>query len=348
MHPVFTLITNTGLFSSVTFIPIGSSGAIYALVTMVIGITIGMIFLKEQMNPAKWIAVALSLIGCTCVTYAVLCGHVNKISNINMLNTSQNTYLPKMKLSKQLNATAEETTATSETYHNIKGATLANQGVKFDNDSLNKFTSSEISNSTTLDKKSYKSVNSTTLIPEVKANQTITFKSIEKSLILGIILAASGGLGGSIYIYLSKLFSNRGYHYSWITFWSSNIQGIYSLIMMLSFETIVIDLTIKEVFLVLGHSVLTGIGLVAHYAAICKGDVNVVCILLTAEIPMKVFVQFLIFPDMQIVHTNWLDIFGAALVVIATILLPLHEIFKDKCSTYNNNNEEYMLLESKE
>ena len=164
------------------------------------------------------------------------------------------------------------------------------------------------------------------------------------SLSLGISCAVFGGFGASIYMYLSKLLNNMDYHYSWITFWSSLIQSAYSFLFMICFEEIVISLSLYEIFLVLGHSILIGIGLVSHYVAICEGEINFVCIVFNAEIPMKVIVQFLIFPDMQIVQTNWLDIVGAMLVIIATILLPLHEILKNKLTMFKKE-EDYGLIE---
>ena len=75
--------------------------------------------------------------------------------------------------------------------------------------------------------------------------------------------------------------------------------------------------------------VLTTLSAKPFFEAIVYGEVNLVTIVFTSQIPMKVLFQFVIFPHMQKETTDWLDILGAMLVMLGLTGLPTYQLIRD-------------------
>ena len=95
--------------------------------------------------------------------------------------------------------------------------------------------------------------------------------------------------------------------------------------------------------------VLTTLSAKPFFEEIVYGEVNLVTIMFTSQIPMKVLFQLIIFPYMQKEVTDRFDIVGAMLVTLGLEGLPGYQLIRyhlEKTSK-TGNNENIQLLKTK-
>ena len=83
---------------------------------------------------------------------------------------------------------------------------------------------------------------------------------------------------------------------------------------------------------------LSGVAVISFYAAIVYGDPNLVALIFTIEIPLRVLIQYLIFPHLQPVAGNTLDVIGAAFVTAAVVARPLRDATQS-CNQFEYQNK---------
>ena len=116
---------------------------------------------------------------------------------------------------------------------------------------------------------------------------------------------------------------------------------------MLIFETPVFAITTNDWLLILGHSVAT-VFLVTTYnlsTVICGLIIS--SLICSLEIPTGIFLQWTLFADIQKQQMNGIDIVGGVLVLIAVIMVPIHQFYEERKTHRNENTEQIQILQEK-
>ena len=113
--------------------------------------------------------------------------------------------------------------------------------------------------------------------------------------------------------------------------------------MMCIFEDLVLIMNLYDFLNICGHAIFVGLGLITFYIAVSYGDVTLLSIVLTSDIPIRVVMQFVMFSDLQPEQTGWVDVLGAMLVALAVSILPISQLiarYRDKTGAKNEPSED--------
>ena len=269
------------VYASVSFIPIGSSTALYILVELISGYLVGWFIDKRQNMLVKSISVTISAIGGILIVYELI---NNGHSNSDLINRNH--------IVQNINWTINSSVAANNQSHVISSNSM----------------------STPLN-----------------------------SWLNGTILAVFSGLVGAGANVVANQLNKANIHQAQVAFSSFFSQTIISVILMLFLEHLKLHLSMTDALLIFGHCIFGALTVIAFYITVAYGDLILVSLISTLEIPMREFAQYLLFPDLQPQQTGWMDVTGCLFVLAAILLLPLDQLYKKyKDALRENSTEEEM------
>ena len=306
--------TNVFSYTAVMFVPLGSSAAIYCMVLMLTGILLGRILFKEEITIEKAVSTVLTLAGGALVTFSIIYNG-----------------------SIQLNKAGEVTHVYSE--NDFQGNVHAKQLEEFNvqknltHKNVTNFINCSSSKNLVTDNNIQPSRNIQLHLVSCNSDGNITTDGLTENAdaatdrsftdyVIGVLLSSAAAVTSTLCMVAAKVLSNHQIHWSVITLWSSLGQIILSMILMFCLENITFFTGFYDIVYAVGHSMFCALAIVTTFATISYGEVQLVTIIFTFALPLRVFFQYVGFSHLQPVQTGWMDAAGALLVTISVILTP--------------------------
>ena len=303
------------MFASVMYIPIGLSGAIFSMFSVIVGFICGVMFLHEETTKTKLVSMGIAVFGACWVMYAVLNGENNNVGNCTSLD------------SPMYSGSSEQ----SDGNHIDENILMKHQSevpylhdINKMQEEFHKFNNTKTQTSSVVNDLSDTDFHNLNITRHSGCTQ-LTEEHDLMQHIIGMLLGAAGGINNALLGFFAKMITNKdgNIHHTEITFWNGALQSILSATVMLFIEDVVISMSIDDWLLVFGHAAFAALLIMSYYIGLYYGELYLLSLTLTAEIPMRVFVQFVAFTQLQPETTGWVDIVGASVVTLGIIILPI-------------------------
>ena len=299
---------------------------------LVFGAVGGVLCFGEHMNKPKVIAIILTFLGgfivCTSIFYYA--NHTNNSDtnvyrNVSII-TKDNIHSRKQYMYNDENImTSYQSNISSNTSHKF----IQTQAVQ------NQSTTNEPKINMQMEHYHQNTTNSDIFVPD---------HNLVINCLFGTLLSTASAICEVLSMSAAKQLNNSNMHFAEITFWTSLIQVPFSLILMACFENVKLILGLKDILFTSLHTIFCAFMIATYFISISYGEVILVSIVITSDIPMRVFFQFVGFSDIQAVQTGWWDIMGAILVTIGVLVLPCWEL-SEKDSLDQEVNETKSLVQ---
>ena len=149
--------------------------------------------------------------------------------------------------------------------------------------------------------------------------------------ILGYLMMILSGASGAVNTVIQKSKLNH-VNPLILNFWTSIAMTLVPLVfsLILEFDDLTFPTDIESILLVLGQAFASAFSFILAL----RGITMTTAIWITLALSMQIF--FLIISQYTVLHTiepgkdNWIEIFGAVVVVVAAVIPPVWEVFKSK------------------
>ncbi len=113
-------------------------------------------------------------------------------------------------------------------------------------------------------------------------------------------------------------------------FWTSIFLTVFPLILSLAieFDNLVFPTDAEEILLVLGQAFASAFALLLTFRGVIMTTAIWITLALSVQVFFLLIAQYTILSDIAPGNDNWLEIFGAVLVVVASVIPPAWEIMK--------------------
>ena len=146
-----------------------------------------------------------------------------------------------------------------------------------------------------------------------------------KQLLTGIAVAILSGLGEAVSVVVQKYYEDEFPSVHVLTFWSSAAGIILSLsyLLVIQYQSIAIPQDLGTCLLVLGNSLVNGLGLTLYIISMKVASTYVLSIFHNAHIPTALLFETVWFENLQPIREGIYDLIGPIILSVGLLIPPV-------------------------